>query len=240
MRDDTLYTLREIARHLDLPESTVRYYRDAFAGHIPTVGQGRRRRYPREALEVLAEIARLYANGKTREAIEVALGAVEVAPTQEPLDRSGLPAVARAQEEFFSALLEGERERQEVMWQMAREIVRLGEAVERQHVILGGIVEQLAGPSSHALPTEASASPPAPSSTASSAATELDVTFELERLREELAQERELVERLRRGKLELERRAAEAETFLEDQQGPPGSSIFARFRGRTAADEERR
>lgn len=41
-----LHTLREIARTLGLPESTVRYYRDAFSSYVPTVGRGWRRRYP--------------------------------------------------------------------------------------------------------------------------------------------------------------------------------------------------
>ena len=48
MSDTQLYTIREIAQELDLPESTVRYYRDAFPEHIATVGTGRRRRYPGE------------------------------------------------------------------------------------------------------------------------------------------------------------------------------------------------
>ena len=52
-----LRTVAAIARELDLPESTVRYYRDRFADYIPSVGNGRGRRYPPEALAVLRFIA---------------------------------------------------------------------------------------------------------------------------------------------------------------------------------------
>jgi DNA-binding transcriptional MerR regulator len=78
MSEEPLFTLRELADRLSLPESTVRYYRDAFLDHIPSVGTGRRRRYPEPALAVLRTIARGYASGRTRAEI---LGLVEgVAP----------------------------------------------------------------------------------------------------------------------------------------------------------------
>ena len=49
---DDLLTIKEIARQLDLPESNIRYYRDKFEEFIPFVGEGRKRRYKSEALEV--------------------------------------------------------------------------------------------------------------------------------------------------------------------------------------------
>jgi hypothetical protein len=48
---------------------------------------------------------------------------------------------------------------------------------------------------------------------------ELQLAGELQSLRQELERERELVERLRRSKLEIERRATQAEQALRD--GPP-------------------
>jgi hypothetical protein len=50
------------------------------------------------------------------------------------------------------------------------------------------------------------------------------VTDDVEALREELARERELVERLRRSKLDIERRAAEAEARLAGGPAPAGSA----------------
>ena len=52
-----LLTMAEIARQLNLPESTVRYYRNRFPEFIPAVGDGRARRYRPEALDVLRFIA---------------------------------------------------------------------------------------------------------------------------------------------------------------------------------------
>jgi len=52
-----LLTIADIAKRLELPESTVRYYRDRFAPYVPSVGEGRGRRYRPEALAVLRFIA---------------------------------------------------------------------------------------------------------------------------------------------------------------------------------------
>jgi DNA-binding transcriptional MerR regulator len=66
MSDEPLLTLRQVADELGVPESTVRYYRDAFLDHIPSVGTGRRRRYPPPAVAVLRSIAEGYAAGRSR------------------------------------------------------------------------------------------------------------------------------------------------------------------------------
>ncbi len=54
---DKFYTIKEIAQELNIPESTVRFYRDKFADFIPAVGSGRLKRYKPEALDVLRLIA---------------------------------------------------------------------------------------------------------------------------------------------------------------------------------------
>jgi DNA repair exonuclease SbcCD ATPase subunit len=53
------YTLKQIARDLDLPEATVRYYRDSLDQFIPSHGTGRTRRYPQEALDLLREASEM-------------------------------------------------------------------------------------------------------------------------------------------------------------------------------------
>ncbi|MBI2536499.1 MAG: hypothetical protein HYW06_05955 [Gemmatimonadetes bacterium] len=113
----------------------------------------------------------------------------------------------------MATILDGERERREVMWQMARELVRLGEAIERQHVILSRFAEVVTPPD-RALAAPAAAEAVARSSMSSAASAAPAAQGELDQLRQELARERELVERLRRSKLEIERRAAEAEAQL--------------------------
>ena len=268
--DTRLYTVRDIARELALPESTVRYYRNAFAAYLPSVGAGRRRRYPPEVIPLLRLVAEGYAQNRPRVEIEQALTESLGAAS------GGRPATAVAppgfgtnphRDELLATVLDGERERREVMWQMARELVRLGEAVERQHAMLAKLVEHLPAPG-RTLPATgdggvaaevagtagyyatssvpaATPSPPAPAGApaappAPPARPQAPAArHELEQLRQELARERELVERLRRSKLEIERRAAEAEAQLAEAGGTPQRrGLFGRFL--TRDDEPRR
>lgn len=53
------YTLKQISQELSIPEASVRYYRDALADFLPTIGNGRNRRYPEETLDLLAEASSL-------------------------------------------------------------------------------------------------------------------------------------------------------------------------------------
>ncbi len=68
-----LLTMAEIARQLNLPESTVRYYRDRFPEFVPAVGDGRGRRYRPEALDVLQTIADAMREGTPAEDVAAAL-----------------------------------------------------------------------------------------------------------------------------------------------------------------------
>ena len=67
---DKCYTIAEIGKVLHLPESTVRYYRDRYTHYIPFQGQGRKKRYPQQALEVLRMITEESHRNTTAEAIE--------------------------------------------------------------------------------------------------------------------------------------------------------------------------
>ena len=227
---EPLFTLRELAQQLNLPESTVRFYRNSFAAFLPAVGDGRRRRYSPEALGLFRFIAESFARNQRREDIVAVLSEMtgidaseaSVLPplTERPAVRPAqVPAVARrpapptASDETMATLLDGERDRREVMWQIAREIVRLGEAVERQHLILEGMARRLDQQAGHLLPAPGEVPVRAPAREETSPGeTSQALAAELGRLREELKQERELVERLRRAKLQIERRASEAES----------------------------
>ena len=69
-----LLTIAQIAKQLDLPESTVRYYRDRFSEYIPTTGEGRGRRYKGEAVEVFRFIADKLRAGMPADILEVEYG----------------------------------------------------------------------------------------------------------------------------------------------------------------------
>src|SRR5262245_46271126 len=141
------FTIRDIARELNLPESTIRYYRDAFTVYLPAWGMGRRRRYPPESLELLRLIAEGYAQNLSREEIEARVQQAapptvqgRPAPRMTPSPRAAVPMV---NDQMMATMLEDERERRDVMWQMAKEIVRIGERIERQHMLLGEIARRL-------------------------------------------------------------------------------------------------
>jgi DNA-binding transcriptional MerR regulator len=75
MQEKEYYTVKEIGAVLDMPESTVRYFRDRFIDFIPYEGRGRSRKYTQESIEVIRAIVE-YNNAKMNaEEIEKALSA---------------------------------------------------------------------------------------------------------------------------------------------------------------------
>lgn len=303
MSDEPLFTLRELADQLSLPESTVRYYRDAFLDHIPSVGTGRRRRYPPAALAVLRSIAKGYGAGQSRSEILGRMDGGTAAPVAEPV--ASAPKAARRRSrasetaevtnlDLLAAIVDGEREQREALWQMAQEIMRLTGVLESQEKVLSEIGDHtgftvrgaapppfLAGeaappalgrgsaeplpplpplapmapltpltplaepaaesrPASPPMPTwlQDLSPTPAPSTPAGAFAAEgpgrsplpsLSETPEIERLRNELDAERQLVDRLREAKVKLEQRTAEAEDAVEEHRSRRRSSVIGRF-----------
>ena len=148
MTDETLLTLRQLAEELQLPESTVRYYRDAFIDHIPSVGKGRRRRYPPEAITVLRAIAASYAAGRSRAEIIAGIhdhtrsqpGSVALSESSQPQRTVPLEEVTNL--DLLAAILDGEREQRDALWQMAKEIVRLTEVLSGQDQVINQIADQ--------------------------------------------------------------------------------------------------
>lgn len=246
MNDPPLYGLCELARELNIPESTARYYRDVFASHVPSVGKGRKRRYPDEAVAVLRFIAQAFATGYTREEINTALSngqsdqATGIAAVGIP---SGNLEPPPPSSHMMTAVLEDASEQRELMWQMIKEISRFGDAIERQHYILSELVEHVFHAADRRLPAGAgedelegvidadivATSDEEEPSTPDEAPTELDA------LRRALEAERLLVQKLQESRLSLERRAAAAEEELEadsDRQAGVFRRLFDRNRSR--------
>jgi DNA-binding transcriptional MerR regulator len=149
MSDEPLFMLRELADQLALPESTVRYYRDAFLDHIPSVGTGRRRRYPPAAFAVLRSIARGYSAGLPRaevlkriEGAAPIAGPIASAPDPAPRTSRRPPASETTEVtnlDLLAAIVDGERQQREALWQMAQEVVRLTQVLENQEKVLAEI-----------------------------------------------------------------------------------------------------
>lgn len=103
-------SLREIGRRLGIPPSTVVYYKDKFARYIPsTGGEGRRKRYPSEVLEVFRRIREMFGKNYSVEQIEQELALK------------------------FGTMINGDRsEREELSEDFKRVLSRLSEAVQDQ------------------------------------------------------------------------------------------------------------
>lgn len=71
--DSTYLSMTELARRLDLPESTMRYYCKRFARFLPYKGEGRRRRYAPECEKTLVFIANAMHRNKNATAVELML-----------------------------------------------------------------------------------------------------------------------------------------------------------------------
>ena len=62
-------TMREIARKCDIPESTLRVWRDEFEAFLPAEGEGKRRRYPESTQEQLIKLVAWKKSGMPSEQI---------------------------------------------------------------------------------------------------------------------------------------------------------------------------
>jgi len=68
--------MAQIAKQLNLAESTARFYRDRFEDFIPSIGEGRKKRYKPETIEVLRFIAEGYNRNLTAMDIKDSLSRV--------------------------------------------------------------------------------------------------------------------------------------------------------------------
>lgn len=102
---EELLSLREIGRRLNIPPSTVVYYKDRFERYIPHAGGlGRRRRYPLRALEVFKGIREMYDAKFSAKRIEKELAARFGELLADA--RQGAPASSRTQAATLDALME--------------------------------------------------------------------------------------------------------------------------------------
>ena len=90
MTGKKVLSVAEIARELELPESTVHYWKNRFAQHLPSVGRGRQKRFRPEAIEVFATISRLLKEGHT------ARDVMDQLSRSYPLQADAMPAMSDA------------------------------------------------------------------------------------------------------------------------------------------------
>lgn len=92
-----LMTIAEIAKELDIPESTARYYRDNFIDYVPSVGEGRKKRYRPETVEVLRLIAEGFKRRLT--ATEIENGLSQMFPRNFAIEEPTTITTAAAQQQ---------------------------------------------------------------------------------------------------------------------------------------------
>lgn len=64
-----LLSIKDISQELGIPQSTLRYYRDLFMDYLPAVGEGKKKRFYPEAVEVFQAIAKGMHKNKSAEDI---------------------------------------------------------------------------------------------------------------------------------------------------------------------------
>ncbi|MDP3425998.1 MAG: MerR family transcriptional regulator [Humidesulfovibrio sp.] len=69
-----LLSVAEIARRLGVPESTVHYWKNRFAQHLPSQGSGRQKRFRSEAVDVFRVIAEMFSLGHSTQDVMETLG----------------------------------------------------------------------------------------------------------------------------------------------------------------------
>lgn len=74
MSEKKVLSVAEIARELEIPESTVHYWKNRFAQHLPSIGKGRQKRFRPEAVEVFQTIATMLREGHTARDVMEHLG----------------------------------------------------------------------------------------------------------------------------------------------------------------------
>lgn len=143
-------TNADIARHLDLPESTVRYYRDRFVAYLPMVGEGRNRRYQPEALEVFRVIAEILRNNGTATDVEAALSRMFPRNSDVPAESQQQDATTQQQSVFpaieaFQALHVAVQEQAVQLRQLTEEVRQLRAQLEaRDQAMVANMRELLA------------------------------------------------------------------------------------------------
>ncbi|EFL52943.1 putative transcriptional regulator, MerR family [Solidesulfovibrio fructosivorans JJ]] len=95
MSENRLYSVAAIAKLLDMPESTLHYWKNRFDAVLPSVGRGRSKRFRPEAVEVFQAIGRLLGQGLSAADVRAELmRQFPVNATHEPTSGTAVSAVA--------------------------------------------------------------------------------------------------------------------------------------------------
>lgn len=129
--EQQLLTMAQIAKKLNLAESTARFYRDRFEDFIPSVGEGRKKRYKPETLDILRFIAEGFNRNLTTTDIENGLSRI-VARNIEFEKKTAITTAATQQQpniEVFYTVLEQMNTTMQIIADQKEEIAELRKQV---------------------------------------------------------------------------------------------------------------
>lgn len=99
MAETRLYSIAAIAKALDVPESTLHYWKNRFDDVLPSVGRGRGKRFRAEALDIFRAIGGMLAQGMSSADVRATLArsypvnvAVEPEAASKPVPMAAPPA----------------------------------------------------------------------------------------------------------------------------------------------------
>ncbi|MBI9111758.1 MerR family transcriptional regulator [Maridesulfovibrio ferrireducens] len=101
MTDKKLLSIAEISRLLEVPESTLHYWKNRFAQYLPSAGRNRQKRFKPGAVEIFSLIASMLKQGHTTEDVMAELSRkypVNVAIEQTAYDMTQQPASTQFQQ----------------------------------------------------------------------------------------------------------------------------------------------
>ncbi len=141
MAEKRLLSVAEIARQLDVPESTLHYWKNRFSQYLPSFGRGRLKRFQPEAVEAFGRIAALLKSGHSSEEVmaELARDYPLNAQAVGPASAGPVTAAPQAQEAAMEQALR----------------LAAGMGLEMARSLAAGLREALgSGPAAPALPAE--------------------------------------------------------------------------------------
>ncbi|SDF78598.1 MerR family transcriptional regulator [Sporomusa acidovorans] len=156
-----LLSIKDISQELGIPQSTLRYYRDLFIEYLPATGEGKKKRFYPEAVEVFQAIAKGMHQNKSSDDIVNDLnkrftrfieidesqdgsatysqigenGQLQALSPVEQLDGSAIMAVIASQNQALqqiAATINVVNEQQEELYNLKQEVAKLEERLETE------------------------------------------------------------------------------------------------------------
>ncbi len=155
MSEKKVLSVAEIARRLDVPESTVHYWKNRFSQHLPSVGVGRQKRFKPEAVEVFATISQMLSAGHPAgEIMETLTNSYPLTPatmdesSPAPINHGSMESalqmaqamggeIARSISEHFGKLMDPD------MAQSQQDVIQMREEIDRTNALISAQYEEL-------------------------------------------------------------------------------------------------